>query len=219
MQIAKHPYVQAFEVENVGHLIDRVPFHRACPREQDSALVLLSENVDLNKLLRGAMLQNPPAEATRLLEVNRVPFLIEAVVGRGHASLERSKLLVRQDPPEHVVDVVLLSPLLHGGDPFPRQVNVKLSCDQEPQQASVQVSVHYSTDGEAAVFLHPFLQSLQQLVQLAVFLIPSSRKDPACARERAIVIVLLLLRSATLLHLLEKVRRHQLGHDEARLSL
>ena len=63
-------------------------------------MVLLGEDVDLHELLRGAVLENLPAEVARLLKVNRVALSVKPVVRRRHAALQVPKLLLRKNPPK-----------------------------------------------------------------------------------------------------------------------
>ena len=79
--------------------------HRAlpCSGEEDPGLVFLGEDVDLHELLRGAVLEDLPPEAARLLKVNRVTLLVIPVVRRRHAPLQVSKLLLWENPSKNVV--------------------------------------------------------------------------------------------------------------------
>mmetsp|Transcript_5580 Transcript_5580/g.16955 ORF Transcript_5580/g.16955 Transcript_5580/m.16955 type:complete len:255 (-) Transcript_5580:687-1451(-) len=67
VEVGKHPDVEAAEVQNVAHAVHRVPLLGAGPREQDSALVLLSQDVDLDQVVRGAVPEDLPVEVARLL--------------------------------------------------------------------------------------------------------------------------------------------------------
>eukprot|EP00212_Chloropicon_laureae_P003976 CAMPEP_0197488108 /NCGR_PEP_ID=MMETSP1311-20131121/3101_1 /TAXON_ID=464262 /ORGANISM="Genus nov. species nov., Strain RCC856" /LENGTH=305 /DNA_ID=CAMNT_0043032033 /DNA_START=871 /DNA_END=1784 /DNA_ORIENTATION=+ len=151
MQVAQDTDVQPSQVQDVRHLVHRVPHHGTCSGEEDPGLVFLGEDVDLHELLRGAVLEDLPPEAARLLKVNRVTLLVIPVVRRRHAPLQVSKLLLRENPSKNVVDVVLFAPLLHGGDFLPGLADVEVRGDEEAEEGPLEVAVHDGADWEAAV--------------------------------------------------------------------